>query len=144
METSNETSQSTESPKPKAKKRHKGLIWTIVILLILIIGVGATSVINVPGISSIFNVNKPKDLGIKASPAALTSVEQKMPVEITGGPEGLCLACKQTYEGQIPITARRTSEEITSFLQLFPREEGDILKGTQVRFIEGAWKYQLS
>jgi hypothetical protein len=126
-----------QPPQPKTRKWRKGLIWTIAIVLVLLIGISATGLINIPGLSSILNTNKPKDLGIKASPEALASLEQKMPVEIIGGPEGLCLACGQTYEGQISVTARRTSEEITSFLKLFPREDGDILKNTQVRFIEG-------
>jgi len=137
MNDSNEQPRSFETPKPRKNSTRKRIIWIVVIVLVLVIGVGATGLVNIPIVSSIFNVNKPKDLGIKASPAALSSIQAKMPVEITGGPEGLCLACKQTYEGQIPITAKRTSEELTSFLQLFPREEGDILKNTQVRFIEG-------
>lgn len=137
MTEANESSQLTDPITPKPNSKHKGLIWTGIIILVLVIGIGATGLVSIPVISSIFSMNKPKNLGIKASPEALASIQAKMPVEITGNPADLCLACKQTYEGQIPITAQRTSEEITSFLQLYPRQEGDILKNTQVKFIEG-------
>jgi hypothetical protein len=137
MNEPNEQPQTTEPAKSKPRSKHKGLIWIVVIILVLVIGIGATGLINIPVISSIFSVNKPRDLGVKASPEALASIQVKMPVEITGSPAELCLACKQTYEGQIPVTAQRTSEEITSFLQLYPRQEGDVLKNTQVKFIEG-------
>lgn len=133
----NEKLQATEPIKAKPRSKHKGWIWVIIIVFVLVLGIGATGLVNIPVISSIFNMNKPRDLGIKASPEALASIRAKMPVEIIGNSNELCLACKQTYEGQIPITATRTSEEMTSFLQLFPRQEGDILKNTQVMFIEG-------
>ena len=137
MRLENEPVKPIEPVKKKMQPWLKRLIWTISIVLVLVIGIGSTGLVNIPIISSIFGVNQPKDLGIKASPEALASIQKKMPVEITGGPLGLCLACKQTYEGKISVNARRTSEELTSFLQLFPRESGDILKNTQVRFIEG-------
>lgn len=137
MRIENEPAKPIEQTKKRMRPWVKRLIWTIGIFLVLVIGIGSTGLVNIPIISSILGVSQPKDLGVKASPEALASIQKKMPVEITGGPLGLCLACKQTYEGKITIAARRTSEEMTSFLQLFPRESGDILKNTQVRFIEG-------
>ncbi|MFA6197634.1 MAG: hypothetical protein WC734_00560 [Patescibacteria group bacterium] len=133
----NEQPQATEPIKAKPHPKHKGWVWAVIIIFVLLLVIGATGLVSIPVISSIFNMNKPKDLGIKASPEALASIQAKVPVEIIGNSNELCLACKQTYDGQIAVTAKRTSEEMTSFLQLFPRQEGDILKNTQVRFIEG-------
>lgn len=125
--------------KPK-KKRHRlrtAIIVLVIIVAVLAIGVAATGLVNIPGLSGILGMNKPKDLGIKASQEALTSLENKMSVKVEGGAGELCLACNQEYSGIVSITANRTSEEITSFLKLWPRQEDDILKNTQVRFIEG-------
>lgn len=132
--------QSQPEPAPVPQKRRHGLRAFIIILavfIVLAVGVSATGLVNVPLVSSVIGSNQPRDLGVKASPEALASIQKDMPVKILGGPSGLCLGCAQTYEGEIAITARRTSEEMTSFLQLFPRESNDILKNTQVRYIEG-------
>ncbi len=125
----------------KPTRKHHGfrnfLIVILIILLAVVIGVGTSGLYTVPVVSSVLGADKPKDLGIKASQAALTSLEQKIPVKVQGGPNGFCLGCNETYTGQIHVDTQRTSEEITSFLQLFPRGNNAILKDTQVRFIEG-------
>ncbi len=129
-------------PNPSQKKIRRGrnaLIAFVVVVVVLAFAVAALGIYDIPIVSAILGTNRPKDLGVKASPEALASLQQKMPVTVEGAPgnQNLCLTCRQTYEGQIAIEARRTSEEVTSFLQLFPREKGDILKDTQVKFIEG-------
>ncbi|MFA5106961.1 MAG: hypothetical protein WC497_01380 [Patescibacteria group bacterium] len=128
-------------PIEKPAKKHHRLRTTLIVLAIIIVvlgvGVAATGLITIPGLSDILGTSKPKDLGVKASQEALTSLEKKMPVTIEGGASELCLACNQTYSGVVSVTANRTSEEMTSFLKLWPRQEDDILKNTQVKFIDG-------
>ncbi len=128
-------------PIEKPTKKHHRLRTTLIVLAIIIVvfgvGIAATGLITIPGLSDILGTNTPKDLGIKASQEALTSLEKKMPVTIEGSAAELCLACNQTYSGVVSVTANRTSEEMTSFLKLWPRQEDDILKNTQVKFIDG-------
>lgn len=133
--------EKTDDPIDKPKKKHHRLRTTLIVLaivmVVLVVGTAATGVVDIPGVSSILGTNKPKDLGVQASQAALISLENKMSVKVEGSAAELCLACNQEYSGVVSITANRTSEEITSFLKLWPRQEDDILKNTQVRFIEG-------
>lgn len=121
------------------KKHHRlrAILILLIIVIVLVFGVAAIGLVQIPIISAIVGVNKPKDLGVKVSQEALNSLQNKMPVKIEGSASELCLSCNQTFSGVVSITANRTSEEITSFLQLWPRQEGDILKNTQVKFIEG-------
>lgn len=138
---SEKTTGQIRQPIDQPKKKHHRLRTTLIVLAVIIVvlgvGIAETGLINIPGLSGILGMNKPKDLGIKASPEALTSLEKKMPVKVEGSASELCLACNQTYSGVVSVTANRTSEEMTSFLKLWPRQEDDILKNTQVKFIEG-------
>ncbi len=127
-----------QEAKPKKGRRWKiqFTVWGLVIILVLI-GLAGTGLVPIPGLSSVLGASRPRDLGVVASQEALESLQKKIPVSISGSAEEFCLACLDTYEGSIEVSATRTSEEITSFLQLFPRQSDDILKHTQVRFIEG-------
>lgn len=123
---------------PKKKKMNgwlKLLIILIVIVIVLAIAASATGVYAVPGVSSVFGMNKPKDLGIKASPEALASLEKKIPMEIKSEQKSYG-DLSQVFVGTLPYKGKTTDEEITSFLQRF---EGNnpIFSGTQVKFIEG-------
>jgi hypothetical protein len=134
----------TKSPEPMIQKEKKvsrrwkvQLVVWLVVICIVAFGLTATGLISIPGVSSLLGVSQPRDLGVKASPEALASLQAKIPVAITGDASNFCLECLDVYEGSIEVSADRSSEEITSFLQLFPRKSDDILKHTQVRFIEG-------
>lgn len=121
--------------KKKINGWFKLLIIVIVIVIVLAIAASATGVYAVPGVSSIFGMNKPKDLGIKASPEALASLEKKIPMEIKSEQKSYG-NLSEVFVGTLPYKGQTTDEEITSFLQRF---EGDnpIFSGTQVKFIEG-------
>ncbi|MFH1236570.1 MAG: hypothetical protein V1685_06600 [Parcubacteria group bacterium] len=128
-----------EIHKPK-KKRHRFRTFLIVLvgaIIIIVIVVGATGAWNVPGVSAIFGMNKPKDLGVKTSTEALTSLKKKIPLKITGESVNYSTASpNEIFSGKISVDERTTSEEITSWLN---RHNGTNppVTALQVSFIEG-------
>lgn len=125
------------APTPKRHRGRNALIALVVVLLVLAFGVAATGVYEVPIASSILGANKPKDLGVKATEAALASFYDLLPTRIETEASMRCLTCNRIYEGSVPVEARPTDAEITSFLKLQPRQQSDLLKHTQVKYIEG-------
>lgn len=121
-------------------KKHHGfrnfLIVLVVIIVAIVVAVAATGVYEVPFISSVFGMNKPKDLGIKTSPAALASLKQKIPMTISGPSSNYSGNASTIFTGQIPVDTQRTSEEITSWLERFQGANPPVTE-VQVRFIEG-------
>lgn len=131
----------SESKQPtEIKKRHgfRNFVITLVIILILIaIGVSATGVYAVPGIASVFGMNKPKDLGVTYTAQDLTTLEQNIPLKITGTPVDYATTpSSQIFSGQIPVDTNRTSAELTAWINRFGGSDTPVTD-VQVKFIEG-------
>jgi len=127
-----------EENKPK-KKRHCCLIFFIVLIVIIVggvVAVGATGLYKIPVISSVFNINKPKDLDIKTSPEALASIKQKIPMTISGDKVNYSESGDKIFSGQITVDIKTTSEEVTSWLERFNGSDSPFTN-VQARKIEG-------
>jgi hypothetical protein len=123
----------------KPKKRH-GLrnffITLLIIIIVILIGVGATGVYNIPVVSAVFGFNKPKDLGVKYTAADLSALEQKIPLTITAERVDYGGDPNQIFSGSAPVDTQNTSAEITAFLNRFALADSP-LQNTQVKMIEG-------
>lgn len=122
------------------KKRHPFrtfLIVLVIIIVVVVIGVSATGVYAVPGVSDIFGFGKPKDLGVKTSPEALTSTEKEIPLQITGAQVDYSTASPaEIFSGELAVDTQTSSEEITSWLERHAGS-GAPVSDVQVKFIEG-------
>jgi hypothetical protein len=121
----------------KKHHRHCGWWWLLGIVVVLVLVIGWSGVVQIPVVSSALGANKPVDLGVKPNPQALTSLEQKIPVKVVGDSNQFVAGGNETYSGSIPVETTTTSEEITSFLQNFPRGNNSVFKDTQVKKVEG-------
>ncbi|MFH1207431.1 MAG: hypothetical protein V1668_02385 [Patescibacteria group bacterium] len=129
----------SKMPAEPIKRHHffrNFLITLVVIIIIVAIGVSATGVYAVPGISNIFGMNKPKDLGVTYTDADLTALAKKVPltisterVDYTGDPS-------QIFSGTVPVDTQNTSAEITGFLNSRALSTSPV-KDLQVKMIEG-------
>lgn len=129
----------TERPIEKPKKHHgfrNFLITVAVIVVAIIIAVGVTGLYDIPLVSALAGVNKPKDLGIKTSDAALASVKQRIPLVIAGAPVNYATAGANIFSGTMPIDTQVTSEEVTSWLNRFNGTNSPF-SDIQVKKIEG-------
>lgn len=125
------------------KKRHCCLILIIILVVIIVaglIGVSATGLYKIPVLSSVFNVNKPKDLGIKTSAEALNSIKKKVPMTISGEPISYTESSSQIFSGEIPVDTQLTSEELTSWLNRFQGTDPAVSE-VQVKKIEGGLEF---
>lgn len=127
-----------DDKKIKVPKRHgfrKFLITLLIIVILIVIAVAATGLYNIPGLSSLFNANKPKDLGVVTSPEALASIKTDVPLKITGEPTDYSSG-SDIFSGEVDVEAEFTAEEITSWLHEYQRPD-PILSDLQVRQFEG-------
>ncbi|MFA6553184.1 MAG: hypothetical protein WCT27_02050 [Patescibacteria group bacterium] len=127
------------TPAASPKKRHffRNLFITLLVIIVIVaIGVSATGVYAVPGISGIFGMNKPKDLGVTYSAADLTTLGQKIPLTISKDRVSYGGDPATIFTGTVPVDTQNTSAEITAFLNRFSVAGGPI-SDTQVRMIEG-------
>lgn len=134
---------SKEIEKPK-KKSHK-LRWFLIILFLVFIILplfilGYTGLFNIPGLTSIFGSDKPIDLGVEISDAAVASGLAKTPWgsldNLPEPPSTSPLDVNRVYTGSVPVTNDITSEEFSSFVnQRF--ENVDALDSVQIKFYEG-------
>jgi len=130
-----ETDRKIEEP----KKRHglrNCLIILIIIILLIILGVALTGLYEIPGLSAITGMNKPKDLGVKTSPEALASLKEKIPMTISGEQTDYSTGAENIFTGEIPVDTQMTAEEITSWLHRHQRPD-PILSDLQVKQFEG-------
>ncbi|MFA6474481.1 MAG: hypothetical protein WCV85_06450 [Patescibacteria group bacterium] len=127
--------EKTSSTKPT--HHHRWLWWLIGVVVVLLVIIGGIGIVQVPVVSAVLGVAKPVDLGVVASEQALTSLEQKIPVKVVGNPTDFVAGGNETYTGSISVDTTTTSEEVTSFLQLFPRGNNSVFKDTQVKKVEG-------
>ncbi len=126
-------------PGRKMRRRHRlrtTLITFGVIIVLLVVGIAATGLYDVPVVSSVFGMNKPKDLGVRTSPEALESIKEKIPMKITGDTMEYGSAGSKAFTGSIPVDTQTTSEEITSWLERFEGSD-PIFTDTQVKKFEG-------
>ncbi len=129
--------------KPK-KKSHK-LLWTLIIFLIILVilplfFLGYTGLFHIPVLTSIFGSDKPINLGVEISDAAIESGMAKTPwISIEDLPEPPAtspLDVNRVYTGSVPVSNDITSEEFSSFVnQRF--EKVDTLESIQIKFYEG-------
>ena len=132
-----EKGKGIEKPVKKGHGVRTFLIVLLVVIVGLLIAVSATGVYAVPGISAIFGMNKPKDLGIKTSEAALASLKTKIPIEITGDRVDYAnVAPTDIFSGTIPADSETTSEEITSWLNR-QNQGNPPITDLQVKYITG-------
>lgn len=125
------------TPTPKRHRGRNAIIVLLIVIVALLIGIATTGVYTIPGLSRLLGADKPQDLGVQASQEALDTFFAGLPTRIETEASRRCLTCNRIYEGSVPIEARPTDQEITSFLKLQPRQQGDLLKHTQVKYIEG-------
>lgn len=125
-----------DQPKKKHHPFRTLLITLLVIIIVLVVGVSATGIYAVPGVSAIFGFNRPKDLGIKTSQEALNSLKQKIPLTISGPAVDYAQSGDKIFSGEMPVDAQRSSEEITSWIDRFKGTNPPV-KDVQVKFIEG-------
>lgn len=129
--------------KPK-KKTHK-LLWTLIIILVIFVVlplffIGYTGLFQIPGLTTIFGSDKPIDLGVEISDAAIDSGMAKTPWktidDIPEPPSTSPLDVNRVYTGSVEVTNDITSEEFSSFVnQRF--EKVDALDNVQIKFYEG-------
>ncbi len=132
----NEALQNSEES--KLKKKH-GLRTFIIVVLALIVAVviaiAATGLYIIPGVSSVFGADKPKDLGVYPSEQALTSLESKISMQIKSERRSYDNV-SDIFIGSAAFEEKTTDEEITSFLDRFQGSNSPF-SDTQVKFIEG-------
>lgn len=87
------------------------VIFTIIILIPIIV-LGYLGVM--PGISSAFGTNKPKNLGVNYSQQDLDSGNQKTQVEIASLPQSNSISESLIYQGQHQVEMTLSSQEITA------------------------------
>lgn len=126
----------SETKKIKRHRLRKTLITLGVIVALLLVGVSATGLYNVPVVSSVLGTNKPKDLGIKISDEAFASIKTKIPLHITGAKVDFASAGKSAFAGTVAVDTQTSSEEITSWLA-HNQGTDPIFTNTQVKKIEG-------
>lgn len=132
--------ESDKDIKKPTKKSHKGL-WTLIILFVIIILlpamlIGYTGLFQIPVLSDIFGSNKPIDLGIESSEAALSSAMEKTPWTLEGEPSDYTIFNKKEFIGSVEIDHQLTSEELTSFLNEYLQSD-PYVSDVQVKMIEG-------
>jgi hypothetical protein len=96
----------------------KLLLWLAGVIVILILVAGYLGL--VPGVSTIFGSDKPRDLGIVTSEKLFDSANEKIGITRVGNP---LTAGKVIYSGSHPVNVSLSSEEISSLIS------------------EGKWKY---
>jgi len=139
MEENKEIEKNKEiEPKPKKHHRLRNfLIVLIVIIVVLVLAIGYTGIYKIPVVSSVMGADKPKNLGIKTSPEALASIEQKIPMKLADEYVNYSSGnASQIFTGSIPVDTQTSSEEITSWLQRFQGSD-PIFSNTQVKKFEG-------
>ena len=80
--------------------------------------------------------NKPKDLGVKVSDAAMTSLQSKIDTKVTGAAIDYNSPADQIFSGSVPVDTQNTSEEITTWLAKRAGSDTPV-SDVQVRMIEG-------
>jgi len=139
--TSSATLPGEDKLPPAIPKRHhffRNLFITLIVIIVIVaVAVSATGVYAVPGLSNIFGMNKPKDLGVKYTAQDLISLEQKIPLKITGTPvDYAATSSDKIFSGQIHADTNRTSGEMTAWINRFQGTNPPV-KDVQVKFIEG-------
>ncbi|MFH0852933.1 MAG: hypothetical protein V1853_00825 [bacterium] len=125
------------NPQPDKKKRRKWPWITLGIIIILpILAVGISGIYYIPLVSDVFGARKPKDLGIKTSPEALASALADNPMELKGSPTEYYGLGKKIFTGQVNIDDQHSSEEVTSFIELYT-QDAPFISDLQVKFTEG-------
>ncbi|RJO59700.1 hypothetical protein C4546_01285 [Candidatus Parcubacteria bacterium] len=132
-------------PQPEiqaVKKKHKfrWLYWLVGIIVVILIAISATGVYAVPGVSAIFGMNKPKDLGIKVTEEAYNTIKQKIPLQITGEKADYSASPATIFTGSAPVDTQNTSEEVTSWLAKMQGPD-PIISQVQVKMIEGGVEF---
>ncbi len=102
--------------KVPVKKRRTWYWWLLGIVVVIILAVAWTGVYQIPVASAIMGANKPKDLGVKVSDAAMTSLQTKIATKITGAAIDYNSPVDQIFSGTVPVDTQNTSEEITTWL----------------------------
>lgn len=129
---------SAPPPIPEKKPRRRIWPWIIVAIIILLpLGaIGWTGLWNIPVVSAIFGTNKPIDLGVRSSQAALATAKRDNPMTLVGDTSTWYGLAKKKYTGSVPFDDRHSSEEVTSFINL---EIGGhrYAKDIQVKFHNG-------
>ncbi len=121
----------------KTKQRGRGWLIALIIVVVIVLGIGTTvaalGVWTVPVLSGVLGTDEPIDLGVVSSPEALASLEQNVPLEISGQEVA---SVDQMFSGEVAVDTQMTSEEITSFLQRFAGNN-PVVSNVQVKMIEG-------
>ncbi|MDO8531750.1 MAG: hypothetical protein Q7T26_06230 [Dehalococcoidia bacterium] len=87
----------------------------------------------VPGVSSIFGSDRPRDLGVRYTQADLQSLRGKTGMRYGSLPADAPPEASRTYSGQRAVTASFTDRELTAELNSVPWKY-DPLADAQVRF----------
>ncbi len=111
-------SQKSGTPRnePAKNKRRTWYWWVLGVVVVLILAVAWTGVYNIPVASAIMGANKPKDLGVKVSEEAYSTIQQKVPLEISGEKVNYSSNPANIFSGSVPVDTQNTSEEVTSWL----------------------------
>lgn len=87
----------------------------------------------VPGVSSIFGSNRPRDLGVRYTEADLQSLRGKTGTQYQSLPADTPPETSRRYSGERPITASFTDRELTAEINSVPWKY-DPLVDAQVKF----------
>lgn len=125
----------------KSGKSHLKMVIALIIIIFVfavapLILLGTTGLFKIPVISTLFGTAKAKDLGVESSDAALLSLQNKVSTRLVGKVTDFCLLCQRNFEGEVKLNTRMTSEEITSFLNKYFKND-EVISGMQVKMIEG-------
>lgn len=111
-------SQPPTTDKPNRKPRKWPWITLGIVIILPLLALGYTGLWNIPVVSAIFGTNKPIDLGVQSSRAALESALRDNPMTFVGDTSTWYGMAKRKFSGSVPIDDVHSSEEVTSFINL--------------------------
>ncbi|PKG31592.1 hypothetical protein, partial [Methanoregula sp.] len=108
------------------------IVAVILCVCIILAMVAATGVFYVPGFSEVLGTNKPRDLGVRADPAAFHAVLTRENVKLNGDVSDYYLGSNIRWANAVPMDVTMTNEELSSMMQATNNEKGP-LKGVQLK-----------
>lgn len=101
-------------------RRRRPWLWIILAVVVIIpLGIiGWTGLWNIPVVSAMFGTNKPIDLGVESSTAALATAQRDNPMTLVGDTSTWYGMGEKKYTGSVPFDDHHSSAEVTSFINL--------------------------
>jgi uncharacterized protein YpmS len=107
------------------------LLLALLLILIPVVALGLTGL--VPGLSTLFRTNKPRDLGIKYTQEDLRSARSKSQIDYLTLPDNPNSSATRQFQGSRNVTSEFTAAEITATLNNRPWKHWPY-KNVQIKF----------